>query len=59
MIVTAQLARDQKLLGKARGMLKKFMEDAKLEYMRIGYGIYLYIHYHFVLLVILVLCKTA
>ena len=36
--VTAQLARDQKLFGKARDILKKLMEDVKLEYMRIGYG---------------------
>ena len=34
----AQLARDKKLLEKAKDILKKFAEDAKIEFMRIGYG---------------------
>ena len=37
--VTAQLARDQKLLEKAKDMLKKLVEDVKLEYMRTDYEI--------------------
>ena len=35
--VTAQLARDKKLLEKAMDKLKKLVEDANFEYMRFGY----------------------
>ena len=35
--VTAHLARDQKLLEKARDIMKKLVEDTKLEYVRLGY----------------------
>ena len=36
--VTAQFARDQKLLEKAKDILKRSAEDAKIEFTRIGYG---------------------
>ena len=35
--VTAQFARDQKLLGNAMDMLKKLAEDYKFEFDRLGY----------------------